>query len=449
MLKIGDFSRVAHVTVKALRHYGRLGLLHPVWVDRFSGYRYYSLEQLPRLNRILALKELGFSLEQVAAMLNHPLSADELRSILRQKRVELEQRLQAEQARLAQVEVHLEQIEQVGGWSGYVVALKAVPELAVLSMREVVPAPALAAQRANALRRKLVAEAVELGLRLAGQWMSLVHNPAYAERNLDLEVVVVVEPAHGAVRAAHRKPVHRLPALAQCACVGHAGALRDLPHAYAALYAWLEPNGWRQAGPVREVCHANPEVDAGECPLVELQMPVERPSLSKSKLKLGDSQKEQVMEPKFVTKPAFMLVGMQYVGKNANNEIAAMWGRFNPFIDHLASHPIQATYGWCGMLQNPPEEGAFEYVAAVEADHAEALPDWAVIRMIPAHTYAVIPHVGPLDTLRETYHQIYHNWLPQSGYESAAPFDMEVYTDEFKNFAPDSVMYIYIPVKPK
>lgn len=449
MLKIGDFSQVAHVTVKTLRHYGRLGLLHPVWVDRFSGYRYYSLEQLPRLNRILALKELGFSLEQVAAMLNHPLSADELRSILRQKRVELEQRLQAEQARLTQVEVHLGQIEQVGGWGSYEVTLTAVPEKMVLSAREVVPDPAQVGLRVRALRRRLVAEAAELGLRLAGQWLSLLHNPEYAERNLDLEVAVVVDLPPGAGRGARIKPVRRLAGLDPCACVVHTGAARDLAQAYGALYTWLEANGWRQAGPVREVCHANPADDPGECPVMELQMPLERPTLSKSKLKSNAMQKETVMEPKFLTKPAFMLVGMQYVGKNANNEIAAMWGQFGPFIDKLASHPIQATYGWCGMLQNPPEEGAFEYLAAVETDWAEALPDWAKVRLIPAHTYAAFPHVGPLNTLRETYHQIYHTWLPQSAYESAAPFDMEVYTDEFKNFEPDSVLYIYVPVKPK
>ena len=155
------------------------------------------------------------------------------------------------------------------------------------------------------------------------------------------------------------------------------------------------------------------------------------------------------MEPKFVTKPALMLVGMRYVGKNQHNEIGEMWGRFNPFIHQLASQPIQATYGWCGMPEDPVEEGAFEYVAAVETTRADQLPDWAVVRMVPESTYAVFPHRGAHAGLMDTYHEIYQTWLPQSGYESAAPFDMEVYTDEFHDFAPDSVMYIYLPVKKK
>ena len=64
MLKIGEFSKLAQVSIKTLRYYAELGLLTPGWVDRYTGYRYYTLQQLPRLNRILTLKELGFPLEQ-------------------------------------------------------------------------------------------------------------------------------------------------------------------------------------------------------------------------------------------------------------------------------------------------------------------------------------------------------------------------------------------------
>ena len=65
MFKIGEFSKLSRVSVKALRHYDDMGLLRPAQVDRFTSYRYYALEQLPRLHRILGLKELGFSLEQI------------------------------------------------------------------------------------------------------------------------------------------------------------------------------------------------------------------------------------------------------------------------------------------------------------------------------------------------------------------------------------------------
>jgi DNA-binding transcriptional MerR regulator len=79
MFKIGDFSKLCRVPVSALRYYADIGLLEPAQVDSFTGYRYYSLDQLPRLNRILALKDLGLALEQIARLLDEDISSDEIR----------------------------------------------------------------------------------------------------------------------------------------------------------------------------------------------------------------------------------------------------------------------------------------------------------------------------------------------------------------------------------
>ena len=84
MFKIGDFSKLIQVSVKKLRYYDEIGLLKPVQVDRFTGYRYYSFEQLPRLNRILALKDLGLSLEQIVQLLNEAVPANTIRGMFRQ-----------------------------------------------------------------------------------------------------------------------------------------------------------------------------------------------------------------------------------------------------------------------------------------------------------------------------------------------------------------------------
>ncbi len=93
MLKIGDFSQLAQVSVRALRIYDEMGLLKPVHVDRFTGYRYYEAEQLPRLNRIIALKDLGLTLDQIAQLLKDDLSAEQLRGMLMMKQADLEQEL--------------------------------------------------------------------------------------------------------------------------------------------------------------------------------------------------------------------------------------------------------------------------------------------------------------------------------------------------------------------
>ncbi len=94
MLKIGEFSQLGRVSVRMLRHYDATGLLKPAEVDHLSGYRFYAVEQLPRLNRILALKDLGLSLEQVGRLLavEEP-PASELRGMLAMRRADLEEEL--------------------------------------------------------------------------------------------------------------------------------------------------------------------------------------------------------------------------------------------------------------------------------------------------------------------------------------------------------------------
>src|SRR6266404_7353666 len=104
MLKIGDFSRLSQVSVKTLRYYDEVGLLKPTQVDQVSGHRYYSVAQLRQLHRILALRDLGFSLEQIAYVFEGEPSTEEPRGMLRLRRAEPQQRLRKEQECLDRVE---------------------------------------------------------------------------------------------------------------------------------------------------------------------------------------------------------------------------------------------------------------------------------------------------------------------------------------------------------
>jgi DNA-binding transcriptional MerR regulator len=92
MFSIGDFARIGGVSVRTLRYYEEAGLLIPAAVDPTTGYRSYSAHQLPRLHRIIALKDLGLSLRQLAPLLDE-LSAEQLRGMLLLKRAELREQL--------------------------------------------------------------------------------------------------------------------------------------------------------------------------------------------------------------------------------------------------------------------------------------------------------------------------------------------------------------------
>ncbi|UKY51520.1 MerR family transcriptional regulator [Streptomyces inhibens] len=124
MFTIGDFARYGRVSARMLRHYDAIGLLRPARTDPVSGYRFYEAAQLARLNRIIALKDLGFSLQQVGAILDEQVSVPELRGMLRLRQAELEEALTAAGARLAQVEARLRTIESEGRMSADDVVVK-------------------------------------------------------------------------------------------------------------------------------------------------------------------------------------------------------------------------------------------------------------------------------------------------------------------------------------
>ena len=92
-MQIGEFARICDTKISVLRHYDKEGLLIPDEVDRFTGYRYYSKEQIPVFVRITALKKAGFSLSEIKQILLEHQSSEQLLSLFETKRAELTQTL--------------------------------------------------------------------------------------------------------------------------------------------------------------------------------------------------------------------------------------------------------------------------------------------------------------------------------------------------------------------
>ena len=134
MFTIGDFAEHGRVSVRMLRHYDAIGLLRPAYVDPASSYRYYQAEQLTQLNRIVALKELGFGLHQIGSIVHDAVSAEELRGMLRLRRAELETAVAEAAARLAMVEARLRTIESENLVPTDAVVVKSLPVLRVAEL---------------------------------------------------------------------------------------------------------------------------------------------------------------------------------------------------------------------------------------------------------------------------------------------------------------------------
>ena len=437
MLKIGEFSRLAQVSPKTLRLYDERGLLKPAWIDRFSGYRYYTLEQLARLNRILALKDLGFSLDQIGEMQRDDLPAAELRGMIRLKRAELEQHIQHEQARLARIETRLQQIEQEASQPAYEVVLKSVPPMRVAGIRDMVPSFGEMTPLINELQAYLTAQGVSPQANVPT--LGIYYDAVFRERGMDMEVATQINTA---VKASQRVQLHELPGVETMACVLHRGDYTHLREAYSALLSWVDASGYQMDGPNRDIFLQFPSIkDEAASGITEVQFPV-RP---KPFLSAVQSYKEQkLMEIKIVTKPAFTVVGMPYFGKNENSEIPQVWDQMLPHAGEIQNKvEPHLCYGVCGEME---ADGRFHYLAGYEVDGEGELPKDMESWQVPQQTYAVFP--STLQTIHETYQYAHQTWMPHTEYERDEGPDFEFYDVDFDPNK-GTGLYIYIPVKKK
>jgi DNA-binding transcriptional MerR regulator len=274
MFKIGTFSQLTGVTVKALRFYDRVGLLKPAEVDRFTGYRYYTIGQIDHLNRILALKDLGLSLDEIGRVLSENPSAAEIRGMLRLKQAQLHQIIEEEQARLHRVEARLRQIEREGQMPAHEVVVRDVAEQCVLAYREILAGPweigPLFVRVAQAIQKR--------DIESTGPHLALYHHGEYREHDLDVEIAIPISesaPQSVPLDDACMMQCRTLPAVQVASTLCRMESQADIFAANRDLSRWIVENGYQLAeGPCREV-YADPSC-AGEAITFEVQLPVER-----------------------------------------------------------------------------------------------------------------------------------------------------------------------------
>ena len=277
MFKIGDFSRIARVSCRLLRYYDELGLLKPAQLERDSGYRYYSASQLPRLNRILVLKELGLSLEDIARVLDSNLSAAELRGMLLMRRNDAQRALAEEMERLRHIESRIAQIDAEGELSVDDVIMRSEPAQQLLSTRRVVPSFTAARELIRELSESV---RVLKSKGVLGRLTAIAHAPEFEVDRIDIEVGFVLQAdLQSEVRLASGEPlsVRELPAVERMAACVRIGLPERAHLITGKIGVFLEANGYGLAGPSREVFLQPPRLDHMEESVVEMQFPVTGP----------------------------------------------------------------------------------------------------------------------------------------------------------------------------
>jgi DNA-binding transcriptional MerR regulator len=255
VFSIGNFAALGRVSVRMLRHYDAIGLLQPAATDPATGYRFYRADQLRRLNRIIALKDLGLTLAKVAAILDDKVTVDELHGMLRLRRAQLEAQLSADAARLAGIEARLRMIEEEGHMTTEDVVLKRVAPARVAELS------ALAASYEGddigpvigPLYQEMWRRFGDAGITMAGP--PIAYYEAVPNESGDGQEVRV----HAAVEVTPDAPesatldVLDLPGVEAAATIVHRGAMDEAFRSMQILARWIDDNGYRSNGYAREV----------------------------------------------------------------------------------------------------------------------------------------------------------------------------------------------------
>ncbi|WP_371784041.1 MerR family transcriptional regulator [Streptosporangium subroseum] len=269
MFSIGEFAQLGRVSVRMLRHYDAIGLLQPAHVDPVSGYRFYQADQLARLNRVIALKDLGFTLNQVSSILDGRIDTAELYGMVRLRRAELEERIAADTARLLRVEVRLKTIAKEGHMHTDEVLLKRIPPTRVAELTAVAASydgedigPVI-----QPLFTELCRRVENAGVEITGYGIACYEPEADGRVIIHAGMQVAAEASDD-----HDFAIVDLPEIESAATIIHRGSMEQVGPTFQTLAHWIDEHGYRGVGLAREVSIDCPEDH--EKWVTELQMTV-------------------------------------------------------------------------------------------------------------------------------------------------------------------------------
>ena len=273
MFRTGEFSKIARVSKRLLHYYDTIGLFEPALLDEATGYRYYSAKQIPRLNRILALKELGLTLNQVTKVLEAGISDEEIQGMLVMKKAEMEQTIQENVQRLRAIEARLQLIHETDEAPD--VVLKSIPAQPFLSLHN-----KLANMEAGMVLIDEIFRTVPGSVKngTLGSFLCVAHTEDFTASEIEVELGYVLhKPVERPIALSNDQVlrVQELPAVATMATAVQSGGPDPVLAALGLVARWIEANGYRIAGPYREICFQVSSVRDLEDALVEIQVPVE------------------------------------------------------------------------------------------------------------------------------------------------------------------------------
>ncbi|MDW2796531.1 MerR family transcriptional regulator [Clostridium boliviensis] len=269
MFQIGEFSKLTQITIRMLRYYDEAGLLKPAEIDPWTGYRMYSVEQIPVLNKIIYLRDSGFTVSEIAASLRIK-DDDSLVSQLDRKQLEVEQAILTEQEKWNKIEFAKNELLNKKSEMHYNISIKSIPGYPVLSLRRTIPDY----YAEGGLWQDLSVFAAEHQIQLSKNTFSIYHDSEYREIDVDVELCAPVKKPGKSIDGFTFRNVEPVPMMA---CTMVYGAFSNIAGAYRAFAQWLQENSqYKMSVPTRQIVHRGPWNESNpEKYLIEIQIPLE------------------------------------------------------------------------------------------------------------------------------------------------------------------------------
>lgn len=251
MLKIGEFSKLSHISIRMLRHYDEIGLLHPKEVDPGTSYRMYGEEQLFTAGKINAYRKMGFGLTAIAGIL-HESNTHELRAILERQHQSLQSQTEEVGQKIQHVKMAIAQLGKENTMADYNVTIKEIGQRYVASVRDTLESY----QYEGRLWHYLMKETADQNLQPGNPCLcfGIFHDAEYKERDVDVEIQMTVEGEYHNTEHVRFKTE---PAVC-VASVMHYGSYETIGNADAAVAAWVQKNGYQMCGVMFNIYHVSP-----------------------------------------------------------------------------------------------------------------------------------------------------------------------------------------------
>lgn len=267
MFRIGEFSKLTQVSARMLRYYDETGLLKPAKIDSLTGYRMYSAQQIPILNKIIYLRDSGFNVVEIAAALHDSnLAAIEQ---LNKKSIEIMSNIQAEQQRLKKIEIAKRELSDGRNELYFNISIKEIPGYCVLSIRKEISNY----YAEGKLWKELSAFAKKNKIDISDQTFSIYHDEDYRENNVDVELCAIVSKIGKETddfKFRCTEPVSMM------ACTLVYGDFSNISYAYRSFVKWLQENSqYKMKGANRQIVHRGAwNEENPENYLTEIQIPL-------------------------------------------------------------------------------------------------------------------------------------------------------------------------------